>query len=329
MYQKMVEREIKIKDITHVIKSYGCVYVPIDDILSLEIIYNLIVHKIKPVVTSDTDKQILLYLGLYYKNCKDYVNMSKYYLLAINKKCTIAMNNLAVYYNDIKDYENMLKYYLMSINEKNPVAMNNLGTYYDSQKDYEKMKKYYLMAINEKYAISMNNLASYYERHADYVNMKKYYLMAIDHKNNVAMYKLGSYYAKIDIALAATYYLMAIEYEYYKPLKWLLGYYVRNDTLNGIIIFEKLFEKGILNAAIYYVELLQTCDKIILLSFLKTKKNQVVILNSCLKSKNKEVDDLNSYITELELAPEGPKYKEAREHFESICNTVFDSTKIE
>ena len=46
-----------------------------------------------------------------------------------------------------KDYENMIKYYLMAIEKGNSDAMNNLGIYYEEQKDYENMMKYYLMAI--------------------------------------------------------------------------------------------------------------------------------------------------------------------------------------
>jgi hypothetical protein len=40
------------------------------------------------------------------------------------------MNNIAMYYESIKDYDNMLKYYLMAIDKGFSYAINNLGYYY-------------------------------------------------------------------------------------------------------------------------------------------------------------------------------------------------------
>ena len=39
------------------------------------------------------------------------------------------MNNLGLYYNQQKDYDNMMKYYLMAIDKGDDKAMNNLGVY--------------------------------------------------------------------------------------------------------------------------------------------------------------------------------------------------------
>ena len=73
----------------------------------------------------------------------------------------------------------MKKYYLMAIEKGNSVAMNSLGNYYKEQNDYDNMKKYYLMAIEKKNTSAMYNLAIYYKNLKDSDNMKKYYLMAI------------------------------------------------------------------------------------------------------------------------------------------------------
>lgn len=57
--------------------------------------------------------------------------------------------NLGEYYHEIKDYENMLKYYLMGIENGNTDVISNLMTYYTEQKDYENMLKYLFMDIQK------------------------------------------------------------------------------------------------------------------------------------------------------------------------------------
>ena len=54
-----------------------------------------------------------------------------------------------LYYEHIeKDYSQMKKYFMMAIELGNSWAMNNLGYYYQYiEKDYPQMKKYYRMAI--------------------------------------------------------------------------------------------------------------------------------------------------------------------------------------
>jgi predicted DNA-binding WGR domain protein len=61
----------------------------------------------------------------------------------------MAMNNLGTHYGNQKDYENMKKYLLMAIETGNNLAMNQLGTYYFEQEDYENTQRYYLMAIEK------------------------------------------------------------------------------------------------------------------------------------------------------------------------------------
>ena len=136
----------------------------------------------------------MIHMGTYYRHIKkDYDNMKKYYLMAIEKNNDIAMYGLGCYYNEIKDYDNMKKYYLMAIEKNNIEALNALATYYkDVEKDYDNMKKYFLRDINiilrDGYEYRYNdevllyNLGKYYEEICDYDNMKKYHLMLIEHK---------------------------------------------------------------------------------------------------------------------------------------------------
>jgi TPR repeat protein len=97
------------------------------------------------------------------------------------------LNLFGLYYNHIeKNYEQMKKYYIMAIEKNNIDAMINFACYYKNiEKNYEHMKKYYLMAIDNGNVSSMLFLASHYNKiEKNYDMMEKYYLMAID-KGNV------------------------------------------------------------------------------------------------------------------------------------------------
>ena len=144
-----------------------------------------------------TDNKILNIIGLCYQyKIKNYDEMKKYYLMAIELKNEKSMNNLANYYYDQKNYDEMKKYYLMSIELNNSTAMNNFGYYYQTiEKNYDEMKKYYLMSIELNNARSMYNLGNYYrDVEKNYDEMKKYYLMAIKLNNAVSMCNLCDYY---------------------------------------------------------------------------------------------------------------------------------------
>jgi len=62
---------------------------------------------------------------------------------------TDAIFKLGKYYEEQKDYDNMKKCYINAIEKGHSYAMYKLGFYYEIQKDYDNMKKYYLMAIEK------------------------------------------------------------------------------------------------------------------------------------------------------------------------------------
>ena len=62
---------------------------------------------------------------------------------------TDAIYKLGEYYEKQKDYDNMKKCYINAIEKGHSYAMYKLGFYYEIQKDYDNMKKYYLMAIEK------------------------------------------------------------------------------------------------------------------------------------------------------------------------------------
>jgi hypothetical protein len=61
--------------------------------------------------------------------------MKKYYLMAIEKGNTNAMNNLGNHYKKFGDYDNMKKYYLMAIKKGNNYTQNQLNEYYKEIKN--------------------------------------------------------------------------------------------------------------------------------------------------------------------------------------------------
>ena len=223
------------------LKEYGYSYIIVDDLNKTKLIYELFVNNIMMLENEYiNDSMMMNYIGLYYRQQKDYENMKKYYLMAINHGNDFAMNNLGLYYRQQKDYENMKKYYLMAINHGNNIAMNNLGHYYLTQKDYENMIKYYLMAIEHGYNKAMYNLGLYYKYQKDYENMEKYCLMAIEHGNNDAMNVLGQYYyEQKDYENMEKYYLMALDNNYNDERIYssLLKYYLSFNFVDKYIDF--------------------------------------------------------------------------------------------
>ena len=127
------------------------------------------------------DSNKLLWNGNYYKDIKkNYDEMRKYYLMAIELNNSSTMYNLGLYYETIENYDEMRKYYLRAIELNNSRAMHNLGLYYQTVENYDEMRKYYLMAIELNNISAMNNLGLYYQTvEKNYNEMKKYYLMAI------------------------------------------------------------------------------------------------------------------------------------------------------
>jgi tetratricopeptide (TPR) repeat protein len=135
--------------------------------------------------------------------------MKKYYLMAIEKGVSSAMNNLGNYYCDVKkNYDKMKKYYLMAVEKGDSSAMNNLGNYYNVKKNYDKMKKYYLMAIEKNHCNAAYNLGHYYHIvEINYDEMEKYYMEAINRNNLQAYCLLRNYYLNhhLDLELLQLY----------------------------------------------------------------------------------------------------------------------------
>jgi uncharacterized protein len=85
-------------------------------------------------------------LGKYYQKEKNYDEMKKYYLMAIENGSIEAMRHLRLSFKCTNN--EMKKYYLMAIENGDISAMFNLGLYYQHiEKNYDEMKKYYFNII--------------------------------------------------------------------------------------------------------------------------------------------------------------------------------------
>jgi len=146
--------------------------------------------------------------GIYHHTVtKNYAEMEKYYLMAIELGNAYAMYNLGVYHKQVtKNYAEMEKYYLMAIGKGNADAMNNLGVYHHTvTKNYAEMEKYYLMAIELGDASAIYNLGYYHKQVTkNYAEMEKYYLMAIGKGHANAMNNLKTHYKNDSIKLFAS-----------------------------------------------------------------------------------------------------------------------------
>jgi predicted DNA-binding WGR domain protein len=253
----MVDIETKIKEITEIITAKKWTYMEIKNTESVNIIHDLFKNNIIPIITNDTDKDIYLYMAVYHNFQQKYDDMIKYYLMAIDKKCSTSMNNLASHY-------------------------------YDTQ-NWKDMEKYFLMAIEENHVEAMVHLACYYHQFRDYNNMKKYYSMAIDNK-------------------------------YYWTLELYYNYYRSNTNDCGLYVFNDFHKQGIPHAQKYFLELLKYSDEKATLEFLDHVKT-IQLEHDVQKL---EIAEMKSYITELELLPEGVKYMETKQHFESISTVKMD-----
>ena len=146
-----------------------------------------------------------------------YDKMKEYFLMAIEKGHSDAMNNLGNYYKNIeKDYNKMKEYYLMAIKKGNSHAMNNLGYQYQYiEKNNALALKYYYMAMKQGNVQAMLNLGNLF---TDNEKKKKYFLMAFEHdKNNpIVLYNLAFHYREIEknYEESKKYHVMAAEKGY-------------------------------------------------------------------------------------------------------------------
>jgi len=165
------------------------------------------------LMSSHVETRAFKRIAQYYQKIKNYEEMKKYYLKAIERDDESAMFKLGLFYHDEKNYDEMKKYYLMAIEKENPIAMHNLGIYYKTEKNFDEMKKYLLMATEKGYKKSSYVLAKYYENTKTNKEFAfQYYKIAADKGEGNSAYYIGNYYKnEKNYDKMTKYYLIAIE----------------------------------------------------------------------------------------------------------------------
>jgi len=95
----------------------------------------------KNVVTETDNAELLVWYGNYYWETKNYNEMEKYFITAIEKKHPKGMFYYALYFKELKKYDEMIKYYLLAIELKDIPSMFMLAEYYKYIKNYDEMIK--------------------------------------------------------------------------------------------------------------------------------------------------------------------------------------------
>jgi tetratricopeptide (TPR) repeat protein len=281
-----------------------------------DVVYDLLINKIIPVFTTDLSSEIYMVLARFYQQQHDYDNMMKYDSIAIEKGNIMSMLALGCFFKDKHEYDNMLKYFLMGIDKGCRRCSCHLGTYYYKIENFDAAIKYYLISIAGGSINAILNIGHCYYYKGDRINTIKYYLMAYDNGIISIANDLGDQYNRIrDFDNMSKYYLAAINNGNFDKLHFLFKHYLATDCNSGLIIFHKLAIDEVPKADSYLWQLLYNAN-----CFERSKFIKTICLNAReLQISKNEIADLKSYITELELAPEGPKYAEAKKHFESLC----------
>ena len=136
------------------------------------------------------DCKILNIIGLYYKNReKNYGEMKKYFLMAINLNDAEAMCNLGDYYLFVeKNIDEMEHYLKMAINLNHIKSMCILAQYYKNIGKYDLMKQYFNMAVKLDSCCAMLSLGHFYQTvEINYEEMKKYYFMTVKFNNETTL----------------------------------------------------------------------------------------------------------------------------------------------
>ncbi len=150
----------------------------------------ILTHNMKKCHDKNINSHLYNLLGFYYKKIKNYNEMEKYFMKAINLGNFEAMYNLGHYYMKIKENSYLAKkYYLMAAELGHIYAMEDIIFNSEFLCGFSNMdeaikleiKSYMLYIKFKNNPYHMVELANLYKKHTnDYVSAIKYYLMAID-----------------------------------------------------------------------------------------------------------------------------------------------------
>src|SRR5436190_1874763 len=153
----------KEKVFIKILKENNFNYIKINDNILLENIFELFINNSNIKNIPDND-MLYLYLGIFNFIKKNYDEMKKYYLLAIEKNNMMAINNLAYYYYKEKNYEEMKKYCVMALDKNNFVLDKSIiNQYLDIKFDVGFALKFKDYLTNYNYDLLNKFIIAYYK----------------------------------------------------------------------------------------------------------------------------------------------------------------------
>ncbi|AYV79243.1 MAG: hypothetical protein Faunusvirus6_21 [Faunusvirus sp.] len=336
-----------IAEIKNYLQTNHLVYIELKNNDDIKMVYDLLVHgKIAENITSATNPIVLIYYGAYFymaHTSADYIKMKKYYDMAIQQNNAIAMSNIGIYYCFINDTENMMRYYKMAYSHRfdecnllsncglvsgsGPyTAMNSVGNYYYGRSDFVNALKYYQMAgeLEPHGGDYLYTIGRCYEQCNDSANMMKYYDMAIELGNKNGLAALISYYRTTDVDKFVAYCKKIIETGNTEYITTLGNYYYDSEQYSaGFKTFMELYKVHHTNITYYLMKFLSR-NNTLLTEFIGKHFEQCDII----KTHEETIKTQTEYIEQLELMPEGPKYAEAKAHFNASVELLENITDI-
>jgi TPR repeat protein len=251
------------------------------------------------------DAKVLVDSFLLNSSNDDYDKIMKLVTSYKTKKETV--DKLYVYLNSLENLDN------------NSNALHLLGMLDDigCHRSLDVEKSYYFLRKAEK----LNNIYTNYEKGQkiynrdiiydpqskihNIIDAKMYYELAANGGMVKAQIMLGNIYAmEKNIKEASKWYTMALASKDPNAPRLLGDLYADRDIMKSVEYYKLAIEQN-------NVEAKQAFEKI-----LKENENYAII-----NKLQKENDALKIQIEELELMPEGPKYKEAKDHFNKLAKS--------
>jgi TPR repeat protein len=184
----------------------------------------------------------------------------------------------------------------VSLKKINGNCINLLGEFYyhgiHVTKDNKKAFELYKEAVDQD-----NNLHALHN-----VGYMYYYGFGVEQDN-----KLGNTYN-----ISIKYHTMAADAGYCRSQSWLGSIYVHTNIIKTIKYYTLAIKQNDLKAKKAFDKILKENRSYAPVNYLMTENNK-------LKEEN---DALKIQVEELELMPEGPKYKEAKDHFNLLAKSL-------
>ncbi|AYV79373.1 MAG: hypothetical protein Faunusvirus11_12 [Faunusvirus sp.] len=325
----------------YAIAGIGDYYGNIGDYDEMMKYYNIVIDR-------DTDPAytgiIYWYIGCHHDEHQNYDQMIKYYNLAITRGDYDACDELMTYYlgeNDINNVIATAHIFLDAAKDnddcKKCSIIGRLVQYYIDHKNMTEYIKYKELLIDITTGqncihrmFTLNDMIRHYKKCNDGENVQKYYKLEIKDGDTDAISLLGEYYEKTGaIDDMKAHYLQAIG-DGYDGAAIDLGTYYHSNKLytEGFDVFMKLKYQNIKFRHICDKKCDSPCDysghAYIRKYICKFLRNETVFDNffdEHMTMKN-DIATKDTYIEELEIMPEGPKYAQAKDRFNKAVQVM-------